>query len=157
MKKSLLILGGIAVIAVVSGILYFKYVGLSPVEVQKSAHAYVDGSIPEIVTDWDPEKLIDRASPGLLQAGTRETFNGLFAVLSDKLGNLKAYKGSTGQISMSPSITGMRVSGIYVGNAVFEKAPAEILCGLVSNDGQWRIDEFRVKSPALDPQIPKEP
>ena len=51
---------------------------------------------------------------------------------------------------MTPTITkGKVVTGTYEGEAVFVKAPAVILCRIISNGDQWQIEEFRVNSEAL--------
>ena len=150
MKKTLIIFAGIlAVLALGAGLLFWN-LSSSADDMQNSAHAYIDKSISKIVSHWKAEELINSASPALLKVASKEQFTTLFTTLSEKLGPLEKYKGSTGRITMTPSIIkGKVVTGTYEAEAVFAKDTAVILCRIISNGDQWQIEEFRVNSEAL--------
>ena len=150
MRKKLTISAGIVAVFVVGVAVAFIVLSRSGTEIEKDAQAYIDANIPQIVTNWDAQELINRASPALLEVASKEQFTALFTTLSDKLGSLIEYKGSRGQTNMTLTINdGRVVTGTYEADAVFTKAPAVILCRIVRQGAAWTIEEFRVNSDAL--------
>ncbi|OGT98671.1 MAG: hypothetical protein A2298_05280 [Gammaproteobacteria bacterium RIFOXYB2_FULL_38_6] len=96
------------------------------------------------------DELINRSSPELLKVAPKEKMEELFNAFSKKLGSLKEYKGSKGQSNTSVTTqNGKVITGVYVAEAIFEKAPATIQFRIIKHDNQWQILEFRVNSEAL--------
>jgi len=149
MKKTTIIGGAIVILLIGAISLFFMLNRMAP-QVQKDALDYVDTNVPLIIRNWDSGELIGRASRGLLNVVPREQFVELFNTLSQKLGSLKEYRGSTGQTNLRTSFKGINRTGVFEAEAVFAKAPAIILCRIVWQGNAWKIEEFRVKSNVLN-------
>lgn len=147
LKKIMMWLGGIfLVLVVVVGALlgYLAYMGSS---LDASSKAYVDESVPSIVSTWSKEELLRRAAPQLRKIIVDEQLDQLFAKLS-QLGKLERYEGSKGDSNISLTTqAGKLVTASYVANAKFEKGPGQITIRLIQIDGQWQILLFHVNSP----------
>ena len=150
MKKTTTIGAVIAVLLIGIFVILFILNRMAP-QVQEDAQNYVDTNVPLIVQNWDSTELIKQAGSGLLKAASHEQFVELFAMLSQKFGPLKEYKGSRGTISLTTSYRGIARTGIFEAEAVFAQAPAAILCRLVWQHGAWKFEEFRVKPEVLNP------
>ena len=149
MKKFLMILGGLflvllVVVGVVIGFAAYNGSGLD-----EASKAYVDESVPAIVSTWSKEELLKRCSPQLLEVLNQkpEQIQGLFDKLS-KLGAMKHYDGSKGQASMFYDAKhGKTITAEYVAHATFEQSPASISIRLVQLNGRWEFLLFNVNSP----------
>lgn len=113
----------------------------------KEAQAYVDKVIPEIVGNWDAEKLIDEASPELLRINSPENIRSSLKDISSQLGNLREYKGSEIYEYNLISENGKKDNNIRLSaTSSFDKANAEFDLWLISSDTiHWQIREFNVK------------
>jgi hypothetical protein len=134
------------VFVVVAGALigYFVYVGSS---LDASSKAFVDASVPSIVSTWSREELLTRAAPELLKVVNDEQLDLLFAKLS-RLGRLQSYEGSRGDSHISfTTWAGRVVTASYVASATFDKGPAQVTIRLIEHDGRWQILHFQVYSP----------
>ena len=144
MKKILTILGAIFICLILVGViaisgLYYYFSGLN-----KESKAYVDEVIPMIVTSWNSKELINRVSPEFLQVVSAEKIGLLFSTLSEQIGPLKDYKGSTGKAKVTITPKGKVIAANYLAKAVFEKAPAKIEIQTILLDNKWQIEGFRV-------------
>ncbi|HWH70930.1 MAG TPA: hypothetical protein VNT26_16190 [Candidatus Sulfotelmatobacter sp.] len=149
MKKFLMVLGGlfaVLTVATIGGIFAMKYFGE---DLDKESKAYVDANLPQIVGNWDPRELLDRASPEFSQVVPQEKVIKLFKILSQRLGPLKEYKGSAGQSNVLLNPEGKVITGDYKADAVFENGPAKIDFRIIRRDGQWQVLEFWVNSDVL--------
>ncbi len=144
MKKTMVILGAVMALSLIAVLVVFYNLHKASERARKSATAYVDTNVPEIVKDWNPGELMKRAAPELLNATSRQQLAEMFRSLSVRLGSLKEYRGSTGDVRMTDSPGGKVVTGTYRASAVFEKGPAEILCRMVYQVRTWKIQDFRV-------------
>jgi hypothetical protein len=125
---------------------YFVYVGNG---LDKSSKAYVDEAIPAIVTNWSPDELVKRESKAFQKATNDEQLVKLFSAFR-RLGALKEYKGCKGDANMNYTTeSGSVVTATYLGHATFDNGDAEIKVVLVQQDGQWKIQGFRIDSPAF--------
>ncbi len=152
MKKFLTILGGIFVVLIVVVVVGFFVLNYFGTGLDEESKLYVDSNLPQIINDWSVEELISRASPELMKVAPKEKIENLFNAFSERLGPLKEYKGSNGQANISVTTQkGKVITGAYVAEAIFEKAPATIQFRIIKHDNQWQILEFRVNSEALLP------
>ena len=136
----------VLLVAAAGGIGYIAYVGG---KLDKQAQAYVDDAVPRIVAEWSADELQRRASPEFLHATKPDDLRSLF-VLFAKLGPLIQYGGAKGQATIYASAGGgKRVTASYVTQATFKNGAATIEITLRQIDGVWRVDAFRVNSPAL--------
>ena len=109
------------------------------------SHKFVDAAVVAIVSSWNVDELLRRASPEMLaEAELQIDINSLF----DKwrpLGGLIAYAGSTGgaKIVESPEV-GEMVTAEYAARAAFQNGTAEINVELVKRNGSWSILSFKV-------------
>jgi hypothetical protein len=147
LKKVLMWLGGaFLMLVVLVGALfgYFAYVGSS---LDASSKAYVDESVPAIISTWSKGELLKRSAPQLRKVVNEDQLNQLFAKLS-QLGKLQTYEGSKGDSNISLTTQAGRViTASYVANAKFDKGPAQVTIRLIQSYGQWQILYFFVNSP----------
>ena len=152
MKRFFTILGGIfafLIIVAVCGFIILDYFGTG---LDEESKLYVDSNLPIIINDWNVNELFNRASPELLKVAPKEKIEKLFSVFSDRLGPLREYKGSSGQVNMSFTVNnGKVITALYIANAIFEKAPATIRFQIIKHKNKWQVLEFRVNSEALLP------
>jgi hypothetical protein len=112
----------------------------------KEAQVYVDRVIPQIVENWNAEKLISEASHKLLSINTPENIRSSFSAISNELGKLREYKGSEIYKSNSVSTNGKIENLINIkSRGTFEKATVEFDIVVTGDQSNWRINEFNVK------------
>lgn len=152
MKKLLIGLGIVFLCLLILGIIGILISANSGSKLDKSSKAYVDEVAPIILTSWNTQELLNRASPELLKFVPIDKLNTLFNMLSEKLGRLKEYKGSEGEAKINIIFPGGRtVRAEYIVRAVFEKGDAEVMVTLIQHNNKWRIQGFHVSSEALMP------
>jgi hypothetical protein len=154
-KKSLINKKSIIILIVVSLVAIFLMLIYSGTELDKKSHLYVDKTVPVIITSWNSQELTSRASQELLEVASEEKVELLFKQYSDKLGQMKEYKGSNGEVRMHFEILcqqGMmcqRVTANYVAEAIFEKGLATIEIGMILKNDRWEIFYFTIMSDAF--------
>ena len=142
MKTALIILGVLfaLVLALVAG--GFGYLAYEGKQCDASSKAYVDESIPAIVSPWSKDELLKRESPQLQEVATDEALTKLFDKLSG-LGQMKSYDGATGKANVHLTRAAkLRITADYTAQATFEKGKAQIKLQLIQSDGVWKIDGF---------------
>jgi len=147
MNKTLKVIGGIFAVVVFVILGAFAYMVHAGPGLDQSSKAYVDASVPAIVSAWSKDELVRRASPQLTQILNQQPkqLDQLFGQLS-KLGSLKQYQGSKGESSINLDLTkGKTVTAQYLAGAVFERGDTRITVHLIQIDDQWRIRSFNVK------------
>jgi hypothetical protein len=112
-----------------------------------SSQAYVEQAMPAMLTSWDPNELIDRASPELLADTPPEEMRVAFRHYADHLGRLQRYEGAT--IMNTQVNSGAPDYAELQARASFERGDATIDMLLVRHTDQWQIAGFNLKSPAL--------
>lgn len=154
MKKFFTILGGIFAFLIVAAVIFFSITYYYGTGYDKESKLYVDLNLPQIIDNWKVEALTKRASPELMKVAPREKIEELFKVCSDKLGPMKEYKGSKGQSTIAfKAEKGKLITGAYVAEAIFEKAPATIKISIIKRNNDWQILEFFVNSDAMMPKL----
>lgn len=147
MKKLLMVLGGIFAFLIVIIVISIGFVAVKGSKLDSSSKAYVDESVPLIVSTWSKDELLKRASPELRKVATDEEITQLFTKLST-LGALKSYDGSKGDAKINYDLkTGMTVSANYIAEATFENGKGHIKVTLLQRAGNWQILNFYVESP----------
>jgi len=145
MKTVFAVLGAIFLILVllVAGFVgYSAYVGT---KLDASSKAYVDASVPAIVSTWSKDELKNRASPQLLKSASDEQIDGLFSKLATQLGAFKSYDGSKGDSNVSYTTQDGKVtSASYVSNATFQNGKIDVQVKLIQIDGNWMLLGFHV-------------
>ena len=152
MKKFFTILGGIFAVLIFVIVVAFFILNHFGTGLDEESKSYVDSNLPKIITNWNVDQLLNRASPELMKVAPKEKIEKLFNAFSERLGPLKEYKGSNGQANMT-LITqkGKVITATYIAEAIFEKAPATIQFRIIKRGNNWQILEFRVNSDALIP------
>jgi hypothetical protein len=144
MKKVLIILASLCLVAVVLAIAGVAFVVSKGRAFDRESKAYVDSAVPAIVSGWDKQQLLSRASPEFRQAVTDEDLEKLYNMFR-RLGTLKSYDGSQGESNMSVTNRGKVISASYLARATFDTGPAEIKIALIKHD-EWQIMGFRIDS-----------
>lgn len=153
MKKMFTVLGGIFAVLLVGAVVGFFILNYFGTALDEESKSYVDANLPKILKNWDVGEFTKRASPELMVVAPKEKIEQLFHVFSEKLGSLKEYKGSNGQSNMSITTQeGKVITGAYIAEAIFEKAPATIQFRIIKHGDNWQVLEFRVNSDALNAQ-----
>jgi hypothetical protein len=149
MKTVLKALGVLLVlVAVLIGGAATFFVRMGP-KIDADSKAYVDATIPILVSDWNPKELTSRSSRELLAVANEAKLTDVYADFR-KLGELKQYRGSKGEASLWFNMpTSVVTTAAYVATADFENGQAKIKMSLVWRDGRWQISELRIDSPVL--------
>jgi hypothetical protein len=149
MKKLLIILG-IVFLAII--ILVAAGIGIAAVKgsaLDKQSKAYVDSTVPVIVSGWDEQALLSRTSPEFKQATDKDELDKLYTMFR-RLGGLREYQGSEGQSYMSLTTqNGQRTTAVYTAKASFDAGSAVIKTTLIKHGDQWQIAGFHVDSDAF--------
>lgn len=159
MKKFFMILGGIfGVILVIAGIAAAILIPAA-LRLDKDATAYIKDAVPKIVTNWNIQEMVNRASPQLNSTvASHGGYDRLFEMFH-RLGAFKqlgAPKGSVGASAFTGQ--GAATLGNYTVPAEFEKGQATIQIQLRRFNDTWQINGFYVQSDVfLQPVPAKEP
>jgi len=145
MKTVLMILGVvflILLIAVVGFVGYSAYIGT---KLDASSKAYVDASVPAIISTWSRNELIKRASPQLRKSTSDEQIGEFFTKLAEQLGPFKTYDGSKGDSNMSYTTKdGKIITASYTANATFQNGKIDVQIKLIQINGEWLFLGFHV-------------
>lgn len=140
--------GVLLLTAVLGATIFLPYVH----RLNREAVSYIGDAVPKIVESWNPQGLVDRATPELRAAMGREREAGLFQMFS-KLGRLKKLETPSGTVHSGVYTRGGPVTvGNYTAKAEFENGSGEIKIQLRRYEDGWEINAFRIKSAALLPK-----
>jgi hypothetical protein len=146
MKKLLIVLGVVFLAIIVLAAIGIGIVAVKGAALDKQSKAYVDSAVPVIVSGWDEQELLSRASPEFMQATDKDDLDKLYAMFR-KLGSMREYQGSEGQSNMSyTSENGRRTIAVYAAKARFDAGSAVIKITLIKHGDEWQIMAFRVDS-----------
>ena len=152
MKKLFTILGVIFAVIIVIIVIAAAIFIPRTLKLDREATAYIQDAVPRIVTNWNSQELVDRATPELLAAGkSREKIDNIF-VMFQRLGSFKHLDKPEGTVVSSAFTgTGMVTIGNYKTQAEFEKGEAMIEIQLRRVGDTWKINGFHINSDALFP------
>lgn len=150
MKKFLSIVGGLFLILAIVLAAVFGYFAFQRQGLDASSKAYVEESVPAVVSTWSKDQLLKRSAPELLKIANEkpEDMAQLFQMLS-KLGAIKSFDDAKGGATVSYSQkNGKATTAAYTVGARFENGEGQINIQLTQSPaGQWEIMGFRVDSP----------
>jgi hypothetical protein len=152
MKKLFNVLGIIFAVIIVVAIIAAAIFIPRTFKLQGAAITYIQDAVPKIVTNWNSQALVDRATPELMSASkSREQVDRLFGMFR-KLGSLKRLDKPVGTVTSTAFTgTGTATVGNFIIKGEFEKGPATIKIQLRRVNDAWKINGFRVDSNALLP------
>ena len=140
------------IIAVVAGVLYF---GSKGAEVYKEGQAYVDEAIPAIVSSWDGQMLVNRATPEFIAAVDATELARRFDIYKT-LGNLKEYKKSERQAKGGSfkfnNDEDQQIAVAFEAWAEFDAGEAKIEITVSKQANGWTISDFNVYSTVFPEQ-----
>lgn len=149
MKKTLIILGGLFAIVIVTGLFGFAYLAVEGSALDEDSKAYVDEVTPRILSSLNRDTLFQYASEELKNSASPEEFDKIFSWFG-KLGKFIRYNGSNGQATISvTSQAGRQVTGAYSAQAEFESGPATVKVSVIQKGDAWKVMGFRINSMAL--------
>ena len=146
MKTGLIIGGVILLVLLVLGGAGAGYFFYERNQANATSKAYVDESVPAIVSNWSKDELVKRESPQLAQSVSDDDITAMFTKLGG-LGPMKSYDGATGGAHVRISHTGLHATASYVAAATFQNAKANVKIDLVQINGNWLIQGFGVGAP----------
>jgi hypothetical protein len=145
-KKILIVLGAIFLALIILAVIGIGIAAVKGSALDKQTKAYVDSTVPLIVSNWDEQALLSRASPEFTQAVDKEKLDKLYFMFR-KLGKFRNYEDSKGQSYMSMTTeNGKFVTAVYVCKATFDAGPADIKVTLIKHGEKWEIAGFRLDS-----------
>ena len=132
-----------AILAVL--LILFAVVAVHGMADDRTSKGYADTATVAIISDWNEQALLDRASPDLIQVTTREQMDSFFARLRG-LGRMTKYASSSGRTitSFDRFPWTVTTTAVYVAKADFEHGSAQIKITLIKRSGAWRILAFSV-------------
>jgi hypothetical protein len=146
MKRLLILLGAIFLIVIVLVVAGIGTAVVKGSSLDKESKAYVDSAVPIIVSNWDEQELLNRASPEFSQAVSKEDLDKLYGMFR-KLGHFRTYQVSEGQSYLSfTSQNGKSITAAYTAKATFDTGPATIKVTLVKHGDRWQILGFHIDS-----------
>ena len=144
--KVLIIVFLALIVSLAAGVLAFAIVGKT---LDKESKAFVDATIPAIVSDWDATEIKKRASPEFDATINYEDLQQLLDILRG-LGEMEEYRGSIGQAQIVLSIEdGIVITAVYEASADFEAGSADMQLALIKHGGQWQIFGFKINPEEL--------
>lgn len=144
LRAVLFVLGGIIAALVLLGIgTIARTASFTGPALDKESQAWVDATVPQIVSTWNVRTMLDDSSPQLLQIMTKQEVQALFSEFSTILGPFKRYDGSVG--GSAEVNNGSSPTAGYVATAEFTKGTAKINITAIMQDNKWEIYGFHVE------------
>jgi hypothetical protein len=144
-KTFLIILGVVFLILIIAAAGFVGYSAYTGSKLDASSKAYVDASVPAIISTWSRNELIKRASPQLRKSTPDEQVGEFFLKLANQLGSFQSYDGSKGDSNMSYTTKdGEVISASYTANATFQNGKIDIQIKLIQINGEWLLLGFHV-------------
>jgi hypothetical protein len=114
---------------------------------QNEAHAYVDKTLPDVLREWEPKRLIGVAAPELVERNGEAAIRTTFAAMRERLGPLQSYDGSTIDAVQAPSKAGQGsfFVAMATAKATFARGPADVKVKVIRREGRWQYADFRVE------------
>jgi hypothetical protein len=145
-KKFLIILGAIFLMLILLGAIGIGIAAFKGAALDKESKAYVDAAVPAIISSWNTQELLSRASPEFNKVTKSDDLERFFQPLRS-LGKMQKYEGSQGQSVTSRILgKGTTISADYFVRAEFEGGSAKIYVKLIKHGNLWQIGGFRVES-----------
>jgi hypothetical protein len=144
-KKFFIILGAIFLTLIMLGAIGIGISAFKGAALDKESKAYVDAAVPAIISSWNTQELLSRASPELKQTTRPDDVERFFQTVG-ALGKMRKYQGSQGQSITSRILgRGTTISAEYHIEAEFEGGSAKIYVKLIKHGNLWQIGGFHVE------------
>ncbi len=145
MKKFFIVLGAIFLTLILLGAVGIGISAFKGAALDKESRAYVDATVPAIISSWNAQELLSRASPEFKQTTGPDDVERFFQTLSP-LGKMQQYQGSQGQSVISRILgKGTTISANYFIKAEFEGGSVKIYVKLIKHGNLWQIGGFHVE------------
>jgi hypothetical protein len=123
---------------------------------EKQSRQFVKTSITAMAEHWNPQTLVERASPKFQQQLLRHDKVARLFALYKKLGHLKRLDPPVGIVFSGMSTAyGSRTTGRYTDTAHFSNGKAHISMRIIRVGKKWQIYAFYMRSNAFLPAAPK--
>jgi hypothetical protein len=153
MKKLLIVLGVIFLIIIILAAIGIGVAAVQGQRLDKDAKAYVNRAVPLILSSWDAQELLSRASPEFMQSTTQDELDKAFIFMRHKFGMMRSYQDCDGTTYINDSIfsshSGRAITAAYTAKVIFDAGPADIKIWLVKRGDQWQIKAFHIESDVL--------
>jgi hypothetical protein len=111
---------------------------------------FATATIRLVAQPWNPEALVSRAAPELLQVTPADKLNDFVRFVARRLGPLESLGPvQNGQWRVFMGITGPAVYSWHFSDCQFERGPGRITMQLVKRGGAWQVLTFNVNSDLL--------
>jgi hypothetical protein len=140
MKIRSIILTLIIIFLLFAGMVFVGHMQLKTMQEFRESREFADSFVLALTKNWDTKEIVERASPELLEAFTRERRDE-FVVLARGLGKLKKYNGAE-----HPFVEDVRdgVYAKYEADAEFDAGPAKFTIELIRHSDKWQLYNFHV-------------
>jgi hypothetical protein len=123
-------------------------------QAQAESAAFAESSVRAITGSWNPDAMIERASPLILTPFVRQELPHAYARLAAKLGPLTQLSAPLAQVDNGgpalSSLVGGSAPAAYTFNARFAKAPGQVQIVMVRDGRRWEIVGLHIDSAALE-------
>jgi hypothetical protein len=150
LKRILSIIGGLFLVLVLAVAGLVGYVAYQGRGMDASSKAYVEESLPAIISTWSKDELLERSSPQLQKIIDEkpEQLDQLFQKLS-QLGPMQSFGEVKGDSNISYTTqNGKVITAAYAVTAKFKNGEGRVTARLIQPPaGQWQFLQFNVNSP----------
>ena len=149
MQRILIVMGIVflSILIIIILMVFFVLTGGRRLDMQSKK--YMDSANISIISAWNMQELIKRASPELKAATSDADLEKIFNLFR-KLGGLKKYNGCEGGTNVSLSTQhGKIITAEYVAKAEFDNGSATITVKLIKHANNWQILGFNIDSKAF--------
>jgi hypothetical protein len=145
-RKFLTVVGALACVIAVLGAVGFIYVIDQGLALSAGAKAYVDRTVPFLVTHWSSAAVLSVAAPELKKVVTADQTEKI-SVYFEELGPFEKYEGCVGQATSNFSTgSGSTVTGDYLAEAKFKNGTATFKISLIKRNKTWTVASFFVEA-----------
>ncbi len=151
MKRFLVVLGGVFLALIVFGTIGLGVVLFTNGDLDGESKAYVEATVPPILSSWSVEKLKEASSAEMLNALANKP--GLIEQVFEKLSTLGALKNfhdvvGEANVLVTPQ-DGKTVTANYTAKADFEGGAATVKIRLIQVNEEWKLLYLNVNSDVL--------
>lgn len=112
---------------------------------ERGVQTYAEAAIVDIVSDWNEQALLERASPELFAITNRQEIDDIFLKYR-QLGRLTGLSKGIGHLDVVYTTAGIRMTAVYLARARFERRSVAVKLSLVRHRGDWQIMGFDIMS-----------
>jgi hypothetical protein len=110
---------------------------------QRGIRTYAQAAIVDIVSDWNEQALLRRASPELFAITNRQEIDDVFLKYR-QLGRLTGLSKGIGHLDVVYTTAGIRMTAVYIARVRFEQRSVAVKLSLIWHRGDWQIMGFDI-------------